>query len=968
MAKPQHLDITAFEQRAAARRALALQHRLELAAREAPIRDEFKREIEQRHWGALSPIATALGAVWDALQDGVEDLANLAGDLAIAVDEAVDAVTAPLQAGAMTLAEAFDVYAAVLPRPEWPRLFLAAEPQQGDRLVAELRREGLLASDVDRNDADFDQMGEAEAREFEAYSLYVVRIPPEGRFARRLAQLPGLAAMADPEVPVGLIRPARASGAAANVPVILDVPDELRDEYGHNVKLAILDTGLDTTHADFAHVDPNDCVAIEGDDVTKGADAVFDSLGHGTHCAGIAAGTGVASRGAYTGVAPNVRLFIGKVFSADGYASLESVVRGVKWAHEEATADIISMSLGTTGYAPGESVVSRMCEEVVGQGTLVCAAAGNEGPGAETIASPGDTRGVLTVGAIDKDLRVARFSSRGSVDPESALYGKPDIVGPGVSVCAPRSSQASGLKEAPGEFGEYYTLMDGTSMACPAIAGAAVLVLSAMRVAERSTPAIAARDALFDACEAIPGTSPHKDTGAGLPRVAQAISRIVEGVVSGRDLRERASRPLDRTAHAAGTAERTIATAFSATRAGESPASPGQTVATPVTPIAPVPLMPMGATVSTLAAPTHADAVIDYSTLPARMPLLVTPVATAQAHSTLPSPTDGHGTGSTTPRAFSSPATTTSAAPTSRPSPPPAASTTGPTPSSITTMPTSTATGDPSIPATAISRDRARKLEQEFLVGFTTRFYEMRAVANPLEGGRDVDINAAGETEAVYSERELLRTMLRGKPDAGDLRDYPHNTFREIALVRKAALLGPKVRKVVVVGACVSPLRELVDKGYAEAPANRGVLVDLIDRVIDSSETYFYIGVFSTTGWDKDLIDAVPQAANYSLFLLDVQNADNFRVHAPASFDARVRSAFDPETDESRITRCKTYLDNHPTLKTSGGFLLTVEVAEGANVPEPLARDVCKIWSKHAPDLEFGLRTGVHYVRRRRYS
>jgi serine protease AprX len=114
-----------------------------------------------------------------------------------------------------------------------------------------------------------------------------------------------------------------------------------------------------------------------------------------------------------------------------------------------------------------------LCDEAVTQaGVVICVAAGNTGPGARTIGSPGCARFVITVGASDDNDKMARFSSRG---PTADGRIKPDLVFPGVGIAA---AQAAGTRLGP-VVDEGYIAIDGTSMATPHAAGVATLMLQA---------------------------------------------------------------------------------------------------------------------------------------------------------------------------------------------------------------------------------------------------------------------------------------------------------------------------------------------------------------------------------------------------------------------------------------------------------------------------------------------------------
>ncbi|GAA3896666.1 S8 family serine peptidase [Streptomyces gulbargensis] len=237
---------------------------------------------------------------------------------------------------------------------------------------------------------------------------------------------------------------------------------------GTGVRIAVLDTGVDKTHDDLS-------TRVVAEKNFSDSPDTADRVGHGTHVASIAAGTGAKSGGRYRGVAPGAELISGKVLDDDGHGDDSSVLAGMEWAAAEG-ADVVNLSLGgpdSPGTDPLEATVDRLSAE---KGILFVVAAGNEGEaGASTIGSPGSADAALTVGAVDHEDRMAPFSSTGPRVGDGAV--KPDVTAPGVAVAAAAApgstldSRPDAVRPAPG-----YLRLDGTSMATPHVAGAAALL------------------------------------------------------------------------------------------------------------------------------------------------------------------------------------------------------------------------------------------------------------------------------------------------------------------------------------------------------------------------------------------------------------------------------------------------------------------------------------------------------------
>ncbi|MFH8724902.1 S8 family peptidase [Streptomyces termitum] len=237
---------------------------------------------------------------------------------------------------------------------------------------------------------------------------------------------------------------------------------------GTGVTIAVLDTGVDKTHEDLK-------TRVVGEKNFSGSPDAVDRVGHGTHVASIAAGTGARSDGRYKGVAPGARVISGKVLDDDGYGDDSAVIAGMEWAAAEG-ADVVNLSLGSPdgpGVDPVEETVNRLTAE---KGVLFAVAAGNEGEsGPSSVGSPGSADAALTVGAVDSADRLAPFSSTGPRAGDGAV--KPDLTAPGVAITA-AAAAGSALDTRPGvpHPAPGYLQIDGTSMATPHVAGAAAIL------------------------------------------------------------------------------------------------------------------------------------------------------------------------------------------------------------------------------------------------------------------------------------------------------------------------------------------------------------------------------------------------------------------------------------------------------------------------------------------------------------
>ncbi|MBB4961792.1 S8 family serine peptidase [Micromonospora polyrhachis] len=176
---------------------------------------------------------------------------------------------------------------------------------------------------------------------------------------------------------------------------------------GGGVTVAVVDTGVDYRHPALGGgFGPGHKVAGGYDFVNDDADPM-DDHSHGTHVAGIVAGSGAGGDKAVTGVAPDATLTAYKVLDAGGSGTSEDIIAGIEAAVDPANpyrADVVNMSLG--GFGDGTDPVGLAASRAAKSGVVVVAAAGNNGPGERTVGTPAAADGVIAVGASTSGLRI----------------------------------------------------------------------------------------------------------------------------------------------------------------------------------------------------------------------------------------------------------------------------------------------------------------------------------------------------------------------------------------------------------------------------------------------------------------------------------------------------------------------------------------------------------------------------------
>ena len=230
---------------------------------------------------------------------------------------------------------------------------------------------------------------------------------------------------------------------------------------GSKIKLAVLDTGMDTGHPDFVGRQ-----IVTHNFVGDGA-LFHDGVGHGTHCVGTAAGPAHPAMGPRYGIASEALIYAGRVLDDEGSGGDFNILQGIDWAVTEGCA-VLSLSLGGhwfPGDPPFNTAYEAAATRALAAGSLLVVAAGNDADDDRfvgAVGTPGNCPSVLTVAAVDRNLATAPFSNR--LSPRAPGVKGPDIAGPGVDV----------YSSWPLSKGRYNTI-SGTSMATPHVAGVAAL-------------------------------------------------------------------------------------------------------------------------------------------------------------------------------------------------------------------------------------------------------------------------------------------------------------------------------------------------------------------------------------------------------------------------------------------------------------------------------------------------------------
>ncbi|MBF9143586.1 S8/S53 family peptidase [Hymenobacter properus] len=324
---------------------------------------------------------------------------------------------------------------------------------------------------------------------------------------------------------------------------------------GRGVGVLVNDSGVDGTNTDIqfgSHLVQNTLGSTNLNSLSsllpvtyvEGVPNTDNNSGHGTHCAGIIGGNGAHSGGKYEGVAPGASLL---GYGSGGALLVLDALGGFDYAltHQfQYNIRVISNSFGSSGAFDPNDPLNVASKRAYDRGMVVVFAAGNSGPGADTHNPYAVAPWTISVAAGDRFGLLADFSSRGVkgqqgtfvVDGQTWTYkNEPVITAPGVDVVSTRAvgpvstlgAQTDAAVLQPGEL-PFYTVMSGTSMATPHVAGIVALLLEA----KPSLSPAQVKDLLTKTASNMPGHESW-EVGAGYVNAYAAVDAAFRGSAFG---------------------------------------------------------------------------------------------------------------------------------------------------------------------------------------------------------------------------------------------------------------------------------------------------------------------------------------------------------------------------------------------------------------------------------------------------
>jgi DNA-binding transcriptional MerR regulator len=268
--------------------------------------------------------------------------------------------------------------------------------------------------------------------------------------------------------------------------------------------------------------------------------------------------------------------------------------------------------------------------------------------------------------------------------------------------------------------------------------------------------------------------------------------------------------------------------------------------------------------------------------------------------------------------------------------------------------------------------EKARSLEETFISRFEAAFEARTHAPSPLEG----TVLKCGPRERSHLKRDhsskVIELMKRNRVyDRALLDAIPLDEASEYHVYQRS-FLGKGDLKVVVAALVLSPLEAFVTQRKAQAPLTARDIERSVSELVVQEDIFYYVGILSTTGWDKDAKQSVPAGRNLLVALVEQdkappENGNPWVRHFAG--DARwggLERLFDPETDREKVDRVRAFFQATDELRPKGGHVILRNVKEDLNVPEEALRTAVAELCATDPELSVVEVGGREILKRRR--
>lgn len=266
------------------------------------------------------------------------------------------------------------------------------------------------------------------------------------------------------------------------------------------------------------------------------------------------------------------------------------------------------------------------------------------------------------------------------------------------------------------------------------------------------------------------------------------------------------------------------------------------------------------------------------------------------------------------------------------------------------------------------TRDRARDLENVFIRNFETAYRALKSVYHPIHRKRC-------PTRSSSREPLIADEYLRVVEILKEARCFDRELFDSLPLDKStrfnisAGGLVQKREKLAVIGTSWSPTDDFVKHGVSDRRAGGTDLCRVLDRQLEESSVFYYVGVHSTVGWEPEVTRYLPRGDNYRVAVVEFDEEAGWRVWDDFPPEAaEVARLFDPESLEEKVERCVKRIEKRGELQVRGGFVPVDELCEELDVGPDVFEEGLKRIARPGNGLEVTTVRGQRLVKRARLS
>ena len=285
----------------------------------------------------------------------------------------------------------------------------------------------------------------------------------------------------------------------------------------------------------------------------------------------------------------------------------------------------------------------------------------------------------------------------------------------------------------------------------------------------------------------------------------------------------------------------------------------------------------------------------------------------------------------------------------------------------IEVMPDITEPTEP-LPDDAITLLEARSREEFFLSRFEMEFEQLEEILNPVsEKLLPLSQRTCSPLKRDHSANIIQQMKARHIYDRELLDAIPLERASEYHVYKKG-FFGRGELQVVVTGLTLSPIDQFLDKRFGQRPLGPSDIQRAISELVIQDGIFYYVGIYSTTGWSKEAQFHVPREKNLICNLIEKADDDlSWTLHGQRDQRNQVCRLFDPETDSEKMHRIKKYLRESPKLSLKGGHVVIQNLVEDLNLPVALVRQSIDQLAEDDEHLIITQAAGFEILKRRRF-